>query len=319
MTTTHDDYPHPIPPIAYLRWKENYFFILMDPGSGVFGILHFNNEPGFNRSRFTCNLTIRGKAYEYHGETPLPADFEMARQLSDGKLTLRFLKPHQHFQVRLRTDALEAELDFHAHFPTFDFSACATAAPELVSFREVSTLGYNLPYNHQQQALRASGFVKLAGETININGSGYRDHSWVMRSDAGVAKHVWCGFVFPERAFGIKVLSSQARPGITAKEGYVTDADGPRALRRIEVRFEGAGPDGMPAAVVHDVTDVYGQRFVLRSSVAGRHGAVPLVSEAAPGRPAYRIVENFCPVTLEDSPDLGIALVEIGASAALPA
>jgi hypothetical protein len=243
----------------------------------------------------------------------------MARQLSDGKLTLRFVKAHQHFEVRLQTEAVEAELHFHAHFPTFDFSACATAVPENVSFREVSTLGYNLPYNHQQQALRTSGFVKLAGETININGAGYRDHSWVMRSDAGVAKHVWCGFVFPDRAFGIKVLASQARPGIIAKEGYVTDVDGLRALRRIEVSFAGNGPDGMPESVVHDVTDVYGQRFVLRSSVSGRHGAVPLVSEAAPGRPAYRIVENFCPVTLDGTAQTGVALVEIGASAALPA
>lgn len=316
MTTTHDDYPHPVPPIAFLRWKENYFFILMAPASNVFGILHFNNEPGFDRSRFTCNLTVRGEAFEYHNATPLPADFEMARELSDGRLSLRFVQPHQHFEIKLATETVQAELRFTAHFPTFDFSACATAAPENVSFREVSTLGYNLPYNHQQQALRASGWVKAHGETIMIEGSGYRDHSWVMRSDAGVARHVWCGFTFPERAFGIKILSSQARPGITAKEGYVSDADGARALRAINLEFSGARPDGLPARVIHDVTDVYGKRFVLTSSVAERFGAVPLVSEAAPGRPAYRIVENFCPVHLE-SGEAGIALVEIGESAAL--
>jgi hypothetical protein len=77
MTTTHDDYPHPVPPLAYLRWKENYFFILIDARSDVFGILHFNNEPGFDRSRFTCNLSICGVPFEYHNTTPLPADFEM--------------------------------------------------------------------------------------------------------------------------------------------------------------------------------------------------------------------------------------------------
>jgi hypothetical protein len=321
MTTTHDDYPHPVPPIAFLRWKENYFFILMDTGADIFGILHFNNEPGFNRSRFTCNLTIRGKPYEYHSETPLPDDFEMARQLSDGKLTLRFVKPHQHFEVRLKTETIEAEIHFEAHFPTFDFSACATAAPEQVSFREISTLGYNLPYNHQQQALRTRGHVKLldqSDEIIPIKGAGYRDHSWVMRSDAGVAEHIWCGFWFPDRAFGIKILSSLARPGITAKEGYITDADGPRALRSIDVQFIGdKNQEGMPQSVIHDVVDVYGKHFLLISDVAGRHGAVPLMSEAAPGRPAYRIVENFCPVMLDGVPGTGVALVEIGASAAL--
>ena len=232
---------------------------------------------------------------------------------------MRFAAPHAHFEVRLNTPEISAELHFKAHLPTFDFSACAAAAPENVSFREISTLGYGLPYNHQQQALNVTGWVKAGSDMIAVNGAGYRDHSWVMRSDAGVAKHVWCGFWFPERAFGIKVLSSLARPELTAKEGYVSDADGARALRAIDVRFEGDGPGGLPCTVVHDVTDVFGKRFVLRSAVAGRYGAVPLVSEAAPGRPAYTIVENFCPVSLNGGADDGVALVEIGASAALQA
>ena len=39
MTTMHDDLPHPIPPFAYLRYKENYFFILIAPDQDVFGIV----------------------------------------------------------------------------------------------------------------------------------------------------------------------------------------------------------------------------------------------------------------------------------------
>ena len=45
MPAAHDDLPHPVPPIAYLRWKENWFFIAMDPVSEVHGVVHFNFEP----------------------------------------------------------------------------------------------------------------------------------------------------------------------------------------------------------------------------------------------------------------------------------
>ena len=45
MITTHDDLPHPVPPIAYLRYKENWFFIIIDVANQVFGMAHFNHEP----------------------------------------------------------------------------------------------------------------------------------------------------------------------------------------------------------------------------------------------------------------------------------
>jgi hypothetical protein len=78
MTTTHDDRPHPVPPFAFLRYKENYFFIVMDQRNDIYGIAHLNNEPLFNRSRFTFNLNVKGQAFRYANEVPLPANFEGA-------------------------------------------------------------------------------------------------------------------------------------------------------------------------------------------------------------------------------------------------
>ena len=91
----------------------------------------------------------------------------MARQLSDGKLTLRFVKAHQHFEVRLQTEAVEAELHFHAHFPTFDFSACATAVPEKMCIRDSSGTGEK---SHTRG--RAGGGEAGGGDAAGTNRAG---------------------------------------------------------------------------------------------------------------------------------------------------
>ena len=200
MTTIHDDRPHPIPPFAYLRYKENYFFIIMNPENQVFGISHINNEPLFNRSRFTLNMNVRGKQYAYTNETPLPTEFAMAEQLTDGKLTLRFLEPHRKFELDYDGSDLAVNAVFEARRPTFDFSACKTAAPDLPSFQEVMTLGLNMPYNHQQQSMTTRGRIVLkstaGAQPLEFGGWGYRDHSWSMRTDNIVRRHFWTGLNF---------------------------------------------------------------------------------------------------------------------------
>jgi hypothetical protein len=36
MSMIHDDRPHPVPPTACLRYKENRFFVIMDTKNSVF-------------------------------------------------------------------------------------------------------------------------------------------------------------------------------------------------------------------------------------------------------------------------------------------
>lgn len=318
MTSIHDDLPHPVPAFAQLRYKENYFFILIAPESDAFGVIHLNHEPGHDRARYTANLEIGGRSVRYANVTAFPETFEYARTIGDGALSLHFAEPHRRFDLALRTDDIDLELSFTARQQTFDYAACRTAGNPAPSFQEVMTLGLNLPYNHQQQALYAHGRVRLAGGRERaITGSGYRDHSWVMRCDSGGLTHNWCGLNFPGRSFGIKTISNTHRPGMVAKEGYVADADGPRALRHIEVRTEGEMADGLCAKLIHEVVDVFGNRYTIESDIAGRFAHVPLVSEAPAGKAAFHIVENFCPLRLLETGEAGEGLVEIGRSSTL--
>ena len=178
------------------------------------------------------------------------------------------------------------------------------------------TFGLNLPYNHQQQSLRTSGSVTTkdggARQQHRIDGLGYRDHSWSMRTDNVSRRHIWTGLNFPERAFGIKVIETMHRPGLWAKEGYVSDADGERALRAIDFEHLGS-KDGWPALTRIAVRDVLGRSYTIEANVAGRHADVPLHSEKpSGGAPGYEILETICPLKLVESGETGIGLVEIG-------
>jgi hypothetical protein len=313
MTSAHDDLPHPVPAYAFLRYKENYFFILLAEAQRTFGVIHFNHEPGFDRARYTCNLNVQGRAFAYANSTAFPKSFALAREIGDEALRLRFVEPHRRFELSLLKDGIEVDLTFEARHPTFDFSACRTSGNPAPSFQEINTLGLNLPYNHQQQALNARGTIAfVGGPRVEIEGSAYRDHSWVMRGDTTISQHLWCAFNFPSRSFGIKTNASLPRPDDPAKEGYVVDADGARALQSIQVRTVGALADGLPQRLIHEIEDVFGTRYSIESDVAGRHANVPLVSEATGHRPAYYIVENFCSASLTPGGERGIALVEVG-------
>jgi hypothetical protein len=315
MSTTHDDLPHPVPPFAFLRWKENWFFIVMAPQSGVHGVIHFNFEPGFDRARFTCHLSVQGKVFKYVNETAFPEQFALERSIGDGRLIARFVEPQARIELALNSDELEVSLVMEKSRPAFDYAACRFANPGTPSFQEVMTLGTNLPYNHQQQAMSISGTVrvKAAGAAPQaVSGYGYRDHSWCMRSDMSVASHTWSGLHFGSRAFGVKKLHTVARPGVWAREGYVSDTDGERALRDMEVLYEGQSADGLPRTVRFELADVYGKKFTVVCDVAGRHAQVPLVAEKPGKHGAYAITENFCPAVLIETGETGCALVEIG-------
>lgn len=318
MTTTHDDFPHPIPALANLRWKENWLFVVMAPDQGIYGVVHVNTEPMYDRARFTCNMSVAGKLYKHGHETRFPATWEGARELGNDAVKVRFTQPHQRFELRIATDDLVAQIFFDRSHPTFDFAACRSAAPENPSFRELMTLGTNLPHDHQQQALRSEGTVTLTGASpIAFSGAGYRDHSWCMRGDHLIARHTFSGLLFPSRVIGVKTAEMLSRPGTVAREGYVSDEQGSRVVRKIDVEQQGRGPDGMGELVRFRLRDVYDQPFTVEADLGKRFASVPLVSEKPGVVAAYRIVDSLCPITLLETGERGLGHVELGINPAI--
>jgi hypothetical protein len=309
-----DNLPHPVPPYAFLRYKENYFFIILAEKSRVFGVIHLNHEPGFDRARYVANLNVRGRLLSYANQTAFPKNFALSRRIGDDNLSLSFIEPEQGFGIVIKAPEVDIDVTFNGRFATFDYSACRTAGNAAPSFQEIMTLGLNLPYNHQQQAMTVSGTVAVDGESISFEGFGYRDHSWVMRNDSIGETHCWCGFNFPSKAFGAKIMSTTHRPGLFAREGYVVDNDGSLPLRSVETREIGMSSDGLPETLIHELEDVFGTRYTIESDIAGRLAHVPLVSQAPNGAASFHIVDNFCRTKILETGEEGIALIEIGRS-----
>lgn len=308
------DLPHPVPPLAYLRYKENYFFIVIDPDRSVFGVIHCNFEPGFDRARFSCNMDVRGTVHRYGNQVAFPKDFAGATTFGDDRLRVTIDPSCSRFALRFDGETIAFDIVFDRRMEAFDFSACRYAAPDMVSFQEAMTLGFNLPFEHMQQSMTVAGTLTLrdTGETLAVGGIGYRDHSWCVRSDNLGAQHTWCGLNFPTRAFGVMTIDTLHRPGVTAREGYVADARGARPLRRIEVVSEGGQGDGLPATVIHRLTDIEGVDYVIESDIAGRLGQVPLDAERPDSDAVYRIKENFCRSRLVGTGEDGLSLIELG-------
>jgi hypothetical protein len=261
---------------------------------------------------------VRGELFKYGNQIAFPAQFALARKIGDDKLSVEFVEPHARIDLHLHSEDVELVMSFLKNAPTFDYEAHDAANPHKVTMQELVNFATHQPFHHQQQAMTISGSLrpkrgKSAGETIKLQGLGYRDHSRGMRCDNMSLRHVWTCLYFPKTVVGAVSLAGVLRPELISNSGYVYDADGMRALGEMIVTPLGKGPEGMPATVEFVLKDVYGKPFTITADIANRMGHVPLTVEApnAAGY-SYDIVENFAPVTLKETGEKGHALVEIG-------
>ncbi|MET0657199.1 MAG: hypothetical protein ABW110_03450 [Steroidobacteraceae bacterium] len=319
MSLVHDDMPHPVPPIAYLRYKENWFFLIMDQKNSVFGAIHVVSEPGFERIRFACHLNIKGEMLKYGSEVPFPEKFSFAKELGDGKFTVRFVKAHEQIDIELHNEDVDMKVSFLKRAPLFDFQEYDFANPGKVTVQEIVNFSTHQQYVHQQQGLFTRGSVAvktgaMAGKTFTVDGLGYRDHSRSVRCDNMTLKHFWTGLLFPSHVFGAMSVTGVLRPESPGNTGYVYDeAGGLRSLRQVDIQGKGSGPNGLPASVEFRLTDIFDKPFTIVADLSQRFAYVPLHTEKPGAAPfVYDIVENFAALTLKETGETGIGLVEVG-------
>jgi hypothetical protein len=320
MTVTHDDMPHPVPPIAYLRYKENWFFLIFDQKNDVFGATHVVSEPGFERVRFACHLSVKGEHFSYGSEIPFPENFGFSRELGDGKLAVRFVKAHEQIDFSLNSDDVNLEISYLKRAPLFNFDEYDYANPGKVRLSEVVNIATAQQHVHQQQGLYTRGKITMkrgnhAGKTFAIDALGYRDHSRSVRCDNLTLKHFWTGLHFPGHVFGAMSVTGVLRPETPANCGYVHDEKlGLRSLRQVQITGSAEKcADGCPKTVEFHLTDIHDNPFTIVADISKRHAYVPLHTEKPGAVPfIYDIVENFAPLTLKETGETGIGLVEVG-------
>ena len=319
VTTTNDDMPHPVPPTAYIRYKENWFFLIFDRKNGIFGAIHIVSEPIFDRVSFACHLSIGGQLFKHGSQIPFPEDFAFSPELGDGILTVRFVRAHEQIDISLRSDEVVMDISFLKRGPLFNFDDYDSANPEKPNLKEIMSIATNQQHIHQQQGMLVRGSIatrsgKTGDQTFSIDALGYRDHSRSIRSDNLVLRHFWTGFHFSRHIFGVMKVTSSLRPDLPTHCGYVYDEEqGLRPLRDIDIQGKGGGPDNQPAQVEFRLSDIYGESFTISADLNNRFASVPLQSEKPGPTPfVYDIIENFVPLKLHETGESGTGLVEIG-------
>ncbi|WP_303758689.1 hypothetical protein [Sphingobium yanoikuyae] len=312
----HEDYPHTVPTRAWLRWKENYFWVFMDPDRDLCCLAHCTAEPTYDRAFASFTVLHKGQTIVSGQEVAMPSPFEHQKQLHYGGLILDFLKPQTEFRVAFEDDNLSAVLHFTRRMHLFDFQACADVNPDWFSISENTAFERN-SFRHQGQCMNATGQIAFkagdwAGTSIAVDGSGYRDHSWGMRNDQMTLDHVWAFFNFPSMGFHLMQVRNVIRPENRTAEGYIARPEGNEVMKALTIEHVGDGAQGMPETVIFRATTLGGERFTLVADVGNSFARLPLHSQK-PGAKVYLNVENMCRVRCEETGEEGLANVEIGA------
>lgn len=311
----HEDYPHSVPTRAWLRWKENYFWVFMDPASDVFCFAHTTIEPTYERAFASFTVLHDGEKLVSSGEVAMPTPFEQARQLQLGNLRLSFIKPQKEFRVEFEDENVAATLDFSSRMHLFDFLACEDVNPDQFSISDNTGFGRG-NFRHQGQCMNASGSIAFksgpkAGTTIAVNGSGYRDHSWGMRNDQLTLDHNWSFCNFPSMGFHLFQVRNTVRPMNQTSEGYIARPEGNEVIKTLVIENVGEGKNEMPAEVIFRATTLGGETFTIIADLANAWASLPLHSQK-PGAKVYVNVENMCRVKCLETGEEGLANVEIG-------
>ncbi len=200
LSAPSDEHPHP-PRADVPLWSENYAFVCFDPEreTGVF--IHLGRLPhNPDLWRGTTAALLPGGELSISKSVGLSADPALA---SSGALSLKCERPFERWS--LHQDGMAMRTDSEA------------AAAGLVVDRPVERLAYELAYEsicpvwdltdwmraqqwghaHIEQAGRFSGRLQAGGRTIELDCTGFRDHTLGPRNFANLNRTCWAHAEFP--------------------------------------------------------------------------------------------------------------------------
>ncbi len=222
-----DDYPHPVPPQAFMMWKENWVFPSVDPANKVACLFHFSLRPGLGEGIFTAKFAVDGWEHRYVGRSPVPRDLSTFRPVQNERLTFTVVKPAEEFHIVYTSDELDADITYTARFPAWDFKK-----PVNPGTSDLGGVGQHVfPFHHMEQSLQHDGVIKiksgpLDGKTINISGYANRDHSWGWREDLTFHHHHWLCASFDDRFIEGSVMEEEHYPHGEKVGGWTSTAAG---------------------------------------------------------------------------------------------
>jgi hypothetical protein len=228
-------------------WNESFYFNFTDPKRQVGGWTRIGLLPNQDSDVGAMML--------YAGGSRILAALETGRaaregdELRFGGLSYRRLEPLKKWRLAfsgdmmdvdnarklpelkpesLMTQQVQVDLEVEGMAPCFDFKdsdpralaeMLVDARTRLSDLRKVSKVSSE----HYEQAMRASGSVRIGNREMSISGSGHRDHSWGVRDWAAPRLWTWLTCQFGEDlAFNLSrvaIASVDIFNGFTTRDG----------------------------------------------------------------------------------------------------
>jgi hypothetical protein len=295
-----DDYTHPLGPEE--NFNESMYFNFFDRSRDCGGFVRIGNRANegyaevtlclylpsgevlfnYQRPRIEHNdaMDAAGMRFEivepfvrhrttYAGEAVLLSD---PAQMADPS---RAFRENPHKKVAL-------DLTHEAAGPVYGSAGGARAEEP----------GQEFARAHYEQHMRNSGTLEVDGETIAIDGTGLRDHSWGPRYWQAVHSYRWLTCTFGDD-LGIMVSEITRRPGERAQNGVVVRGEGLERITQVDIDTEFS--DGTPyhKRMTARLGLESGERLTLegevRSFIPLRNRRAGMITHIGEGMTAYRL------------------------------
>jgi hypothetical protein len=314
-----EDYRHHPPPQAFMTWKENWVFPALDREASVASLFHISLRPGQGEGVFTAKFCIAGEEHRYVGRTPLPASTQLMQPVENERMRFEVVEPDQRFAIRYLSAELEAELEYSARWPSFDFRD-GPLAPGPSVLGDLGRAVFHYP--HYEQALTFVGRITFksgprAGETIDLSGYANRDHSWGWRSEFSFHYHHWLTASFADTFVGASVCRDDYYALGPKTGGWISAGTRNDAIASIDLTDGHPLEKGMPLPyVARDVryaaSTVSGRTATVVAHLGSDYGRLYLDARSRDRTKTYQDVQVFCDMTLEETGQRGTGVLEVG-------
>lgn len=318
MLTPGDDHPHPVPPQAFMTWKENWVFPAVDAGSRTAALFHVSLRPAQSEGIFTAKFTVDGEQFRHVGRSPIPADVTRLQPVADDCVSFEILRPFEAYRLRYDGADLAADLTYTGRFPPYDFAD----GPKPPGTSTLGPIGLSVfPFHHYEQALRVEGALAVkagpqAGRTVAFHGYGNRDHSWGWRDDFCFRGHHWVCASFDDRFVQGSVMAETSYPEVK-QGGFLSDTDGNVPVAQVDTSEAYWTAPGEPLGdldrdVSYRITGIDGRTATVTAHLAEPYGRLFLNARSPDRSQVYLDVQVFCDYTLAETGQRGVGVLEVG-------
>lgn len=319
MIEPHDDFPHAIPPEAFMLWKENWCFSGVDRTNAFGVVFHFSMRPTLGEGIFTAKFVIDGHEVRSVQRSPIPGDLTEFVPVRNEALSLEVLEPLKRFRVQFADEEIDADLEFTGRFEPWDFREGVKTAGE-TTVGEMGRTVFHFP--HYEQGMQVEGEVTLksgprAGETVQVTGVGNRDHSWGWRDDHLFIQHHWINPNFEDRFLQGTSMFETTYPE-PKFGGFESRAEGNVGVVHIDTSdaYWLSREDEPIGDLDRDCTYVLtlenGQERPLVAHISTAYGALALNFRSKDRSRAYQDIQLFCDWSLPEEGLKGSGILEIG-------